>query len=405
MTWLLAARQSAVCSIRLVEMSRNSRILFAVFGRPFFRRLALPLGLLLLGVSQADATVNWAGLRTHLEKSAAWQVTLLFTILFVSWSITAGRALGAVWRQPVIAFLVRQPMSRWQWVRYLAPSLFVAFLPIAGIWWLAPHHANTIAHYSGFVGLAWPIMLGASYRGRCAAKWIAIGASALAVLIFGYTSHPVVAYVALVTTVFLIPLSVSEIPDQVAASSHITSRRLASARPTFAIVRRDLVYMWRMEQNSLFGLAGLGVVASLMMFALRFNGHVAGREAFVYACGLLSLAVLPTYEILERTKRGLGREFMRRRWPINHRDRGVALLCVMFVLTGPSVIAIGTLGSTMGTVYIILFILWVYAESCGQIRVQAKCNPLKSGRCSEILAWRKAVRFWFERQTSRASTS
>ncbi|HET6628570.1 MAG TPA: hypothetical protein VFG91_02220 [Woeseiaceae bacterium] len=339
-------------------MNRNSRIFLAIFGRPFLLRLVWPLGLLLFAVSQADATVDWTAVRESLAMLEPWQLSLVITVLFLSWGVSAGRALSAVWRQPVIAFLVRQPMSRREWVRYLAPSLFVAFLPVTAICWLAPQYANPIVHYAGFAALAWPIILGGSYRGRSAAKWIALGAAALATLTFAYAYKPATAYLALMIAVLLIPLSVSAIREQVAGSRQIHSARLASISPVFAIVRRDLLYLRRMQRNGLLGLAFMAALAALMMFALRVNGNAAGGEAFDLACGLLALAVVPVFEILERTKKELGPAFMRLRWPIDHLDRGLALVCLIFVLMGPALITIAATGSTMGPGYLALFMLY-----------------------------------------------
>lgn len=343
---------------RTPSLSRNFRFFFVIFGRPFLLRLVWPLGLLLFALLQADAIVDWPGVRESLAAKEPWQVSLVITVLFLSWSFSAGRALRAVWRQPVIAFLVRQPMSRWQWVRHLSLPLFVGFLPVAAVCWLAPQYANPVVHYAGFVGLAWPIILGGSYRGCSGAKWMALGATALATLTFAYAYHPAAAYLALIAAVLLIPLSVDAIREEVIGSRQVHSKRLASVNPVFAILRRDLLYLWRMQRKGLFGLAWLGTLAALMMLALRVNGHAAGGEAFDLACGLLAMAVVPVHQILEHTKKDLGREFMRRRWPVDHLDRAIALVCLIFVLTGPSMIAIAAMGSTMGAGYSALFMVY-----------------------------------------------
>ena len=57
-------------------------------------------------------------------------------------------------------------------------------------------------------------------------------------------------------------------------------------------------------------------------------------------------------------KSRLGPELMRRRWPVNHTDRAVALLCITCVLMGPTIIALAVLGSTMGLAYGLLFLLF-----------------------------------------------
>jgi hypothetical protein len=339
-------------------LNLNTRVFSSVIGKPFFRRLILPLGLFLMAVSLLDPNIDWTALREQLATRDPWQVTLIFTMLILFWSITAGRALRPVWRQPTIAFLVRQPVGPWYWVRYLLPSLWIAFLPVVGIWWLAPHYAHPVVHYSGFVGLSWTIILGASFRGPASVKLIAIGTAAVATLIFGYALQREVAYLAIIVTILLLPIGITGIRDQLVQSRKINPSHLASIWPIIAIVRRDLLCLWRMERKSLFGLVLLGVVATLMMFALRVNGQVTGREAFAFSCGLLSFAMMPTYEVLTRLKTRLGPELMRQRWPVNHGNRGVALLCIMCVLTGPNIIALAGLGSTMGLAYGLLFLLF-----------------------------------------------
>ena len=339
-------------------MNLNTRVFFSVIGKPFFRRLILPLGLFLIAVSSFDPIIDWTALREQLATRDPWQVTFIFTVLILFWSITAGRALRPVWKRPTIAFLVRQPIGHWYWVRYLLPSLWIAFLPVVGIWWLAPHYAHPVVHYSGFVGLSWTIILGASFRGLASVKLIAIGTAAVATLIFGYALQRGVAYLAIIVTILLLPIGITGIRDQLVQSRKISPGHLASIWPIIAIVRRDLLCLWRLERKSLFGLVLLGVVAALMMFALRVNGQVTGREAFAFSCGLLSFAFMPTYEILTRLKTRLGPELMRQRWPVNHGDRGVALLCIMCVLTGPNIIALAGLGSTMGLAYGLLFLLF-----------------------------------------------
>lgn len=343
-------------------MNLNNRVFFSVVGKPYFLRLILPLGLFLLIVSLLDPSIDWTALRAQLATREPWQVTLIFTTLLLSWSVTAGRALRPVWRQPTIAFLVRQPIGHWYWVLYLLPSLWIAFLPVVSIWWLAPHHAHPVVHYAGFVGLSWTILLGASFRGITSVKLIAIGTAVLVTLIFGYALQSKVAYLALVVSILLLPMSIAGIRGQLVQSRKITPGHLASKSPIVAIVRRDLLCLWRLERKNLFGLVLPAVLVALMMFALRVNAQVSGRDAFMFACGFLSFSIMPTYEVLTRLKTRLGPELMRQRWPVDHVDRGVALLCIMFVLAAPGIVALVMLGSTMGLAYGLLFLL--FASNC-----------------------------------------
>lgn len=338
-------------------MKLHTRVFFQLVGRPFYRRLILPLSMLLFIVIQADASTDWNALRKALATREPWEITTLFTGLFVFWGLTAGRALKAVWHQPAIAFLVRQPISHWQWVRFLLPSLSIAFIPVIGIWWLAPNYSQTPLHYVGFIGLAWTTILAGSFRGLTSFKWLAVGSLALAVLIFAYTHQPWMVLIAVFISITLLPLSVSAIPEQVVGSVHTTNASLASESPTIAIVRRDFRCLWRLERKALTGLIQLAVIAALMMFANRINDALPGHQAFVLSCALLSLASLPVYDILTRLKTRLGFNLMRRRWPIDHRQRTLALLYLVLLMTAPGFTALFLLGSKMGVFYLALFAL------------------------------------------------
>ncbi len=340
------------------DVNLNTRVFFSLIGKPFFRRLILPLATFLMAVSLLDPNVNWTALREQLATRDPWQVALTFTLLMLFWSITAGRALRPVWGQPTIAFLLRQPIGHWYWVWHLLPSLWIAFLPVVSIWWLAPHYAHPVLHYAGFVGLSWTIMLGASFRGLVCIKLIALGTAALALLIFGYAHQPWVAYLAIIVTIALLPMGITGIRGQLVLSRNISPSHLTSIWPLIAIVRRDLLCLWRLERKSLFSLVLPAVVVALMMFAIRVNAQVADRQAFVFACAFLAFAVMPTYEILTRLKTRLGPELMRQRWPVDHGDRAAALIALMCVLTGPTIIALAMLGSTMGLAYGMLFLLF-----------------------------------------------
>ena len=339
-------------------MKLENRVFFHVIGLPFHRRLVLPFASLLFVVLQLDAIINWDALRDQLVAAPRWYVAILFSALFTLWGVIAGRLLRPVWSQPAIAFLVRQPLSYWQWVRYLLPPLSIAFAPLVGVWWLAPHHIAAPMHYVGFVGLAWTTILGASFHGALATKWVAAGIAVTTALILGYAYQPLVAFLAVIVSVVLLPLSVSGIRDQITRTNQTSDRNLASISPIVAVVRRDFRCLWRLERKTLYGTIQLAVVAGLFMLALRTNGNVVGREAFELACGLLSLALLPIYDTLTRLKSRLGPELIRRRWPLSYRQRAGALLCLSLGLAAPSFAALCVIGHTMGAMHIAQFILF-----------------------------------------------
>ena len=333
----------------------TQRVFYHVVGRPFLRGLVLPCFLALLLVAFSDATV----LRQQIESLTPWAKTAVFGGLFLGWSLAAGHALRPIWGLPMIAFLVRQPLTRWQWVFGLLPSLGIAFVPVLAIWWLAPHYANPVIHYLGFVGLAWPIILGASYRAPSSIIVAGTGITSLMILVLAYFYFPFVAYVALLVTILQLPGSVALIRRQITQVNKQNSGHLSSAGVITALTRRDLRCLLRLEWKGLLKLALFSAIAPLMMLAFRVNGEMEGREAFLTACVLFSLAASTIYESLEKMKAHLGKEIMRHRWPVTYSQRGLALLKLIAVLVAPSAVLISLFGSTMGGYNLLLFFMFV----------------------------------------------
>jgi hypothetical protein len=313
----------------------------------------------LLFVALSDAVTDWTALRQQAILLDPWARTAVFVVFFLVWGWTAGHALYPVWHQPAIAFLVRQPLTWWQWVVGLLPSLAVAFVPVVAIWWLVPHYANSVIHYLGFVGLSWPLILGFSFAVPSSIIVAGTGTTSLAVLLFAYGYFPFAAYVACIVTILQLPLGVAFIRRQIAPMYRSRSGHLSSAGAALAIARRDLRCLSRIELATLLFFALFGAVVALIMLALRVNGAIEGREAFLAGCILFSLVASMICEILERLKAHLGKEVMRHRWPVTYSERGLALVGLVSLLAAPSGVLIGSLGSSMGSRYLLLFCLFI----------------------------------------------
>ena len=337
----------------------TQRVFYDVVGRPFLRGMTLPLLVFVLGVTLLDTNVDWAATRRELASLAPWQQAIVLSVLIVAWSMQAGRALRPVWRQRAVAFLVRQPIGRVRWAVGLLPSLSIAFVPVAAIWWLAPHRVHPVVHYAAFVGLAWPLMLGASYRGVRGAAAVAAGTLTLAAMIFVYAYAPWSASIALLVSVVQLPVATAWIPRQIAAPHERVTGHLAGSGVIGTLVRRDLRCVSRGGSRPLVNLAVVGLGAAAMMLAFRINGGVEGREALLAACVLFSAGAAPVYEILERMKAGLGDEIMRRRWPVTFIERSIALLGVVAALVAPCAVLVAAAGSTMGGAHGLLFAAFV----------------------------------------------
>jgi len=332
-----------------------------VVGRLFLRRLVLPFSVVLFLVTMADPIIDWTVLRQQIASAMPFAQASLFGSLFLGWSLMAGFALRPIWRQPMIAFLVRQPLTRWQWVIGLLPSISAAFLPVFAIWWLAPNHASSAVHYLGFIALSWPIILGASYGAPRSILTVSAGVTSLTILMFAYYYYSFAAYVAILVSILQLPASVAGIPHQITQVIKQKSGHLSSGSVVVALIRRDLRCMLGAESKSLLSFALFSAIAVFMMVALRVNGAIEGRDAFLLGCALFSLATSTIYESLEKLKEQLGKEIMRHRWPVTYSQRGLALVGLISIFVVPVGLLIGAIGSPMAGRYLLLFILFVAA--------------------------------------------
>ncbi|MGD8339981.1 MAG: hypothetical protein PVH89_04320 [Gammaproteobacteria bacterium] len=381
------------------------RVFFNMIGKPFLRSLVIPLFALLLSIGMADAATDWGLLRSRVAALPAWEFAALCTSLMLAWSMVSGRAFRGIWLDPFMAFLVRQPLEPRHWVVYLSPSIAVALVPIAGIAWLAPHDTAWPVHYLGFFLLAWPLVVGSSFKVRDAILPLGIGTLTCFLALLAYAFVPALWYGVLVPAGLSIGLSVTPIRRQIAQINRARYSPLSGSGIIATIARRDLRYLLRTQKKQLIALGILGALCSLLMLAFRINGSQAGHDALLSACTLYSVSIYTVYEILELLKQGLGKELMRRRWPVTHSQRAQALALVNLLLVAPSATLVLICGATMGAVNAVVFVLFVATTIalasgllCHSLLIRSSANGLFllgiTGNAVAILAlpaWAYAV--------------
>lgn len=307
----------------------------------------------------ADAIVDWGTLRARIGSMAPWRTAALLSALVLAWSLVAGRAFRPIWHQPVIAYLIRQPLSQWRWVAYLTPSLALGLIPVAGIAWLAPQGVTDIAQYLGHLTLAWPVLLGASFVGRSAYVNVFSATLVFFAVILAGLYLPSTAYVAPLLAIAQMRLAVTGVRRQAVHVRRPVYAPLSGSGIVATIVRRDFRLLARTERERLLGLVSFTILPALMMLAFRINGEQEGREALLSACLLFTVAAATLYEILEAMKKGLGKEIMRRRWPVTTRQRALALISLIGLLVGPAAVLILLSASTMGAMHALVYALFV----------------------------------------------
>ncbi|HEY2404282.1 MAG TPA: hypothetical protein VGI23_28265, partial [Steroidobacteraceae bacterium] len=292
------------------------RVFTEIIGKPFLRGLLFPYFLFLLTVSAADASTNWEAQRLQMSTLPPAVRTPLFVGLIGSWCLVAGRALRPVWRNKTLPFLVRQPMGPWELSARLLPSLSVALIPVVSIWWLASYGTNPATHYLGFVGLALPIILGASFSGFTSVAVVGVGIVALALVIWAYSYTSNAAYLGMLVTPVLFQGATSCIRGTLTVQSRTVHREMRSSSLIWVLVRRDWRSIVRSRRQTLVELIVGNVLIASLMLGFRINGRDSGRDMLIIACVLFLIAALPAYRSLEVAKARLGTQIMCRAWPV-----------------------------------------------------------------------------------------
>ena len=342
-----------------VRGSVIQRVFSEVIGKPFLRALLFPYAVFLLLVSAADASTNWTAARRQMYALSPAAKTLVFVGLISGWCLVAGRALRPVWGHKTIPFLLRQPIGSWELSVRLLPSLSVALIPVILIWWLASYEVNPFTHYLGFVGLALPIMLGASFRGITSVSVISIGIAALALLVWTYSLTDLAAYLGMLTTIVLIRAAISRIGSTLTVQSNQVYGQMSRASVIRVLVARDWRSILRSRRTTLIELIVLNLTVTAMMLGFRVNGQDTGRDMLLIACVLFLIAALPAYRSLEIAKARLGAQMMRLEWPVTCSERALALIALTAKLAATSALPIALVGSRMGVFNLLVFSVFV----------------------------------------------
>jgi len=335
------------------------RVFTEIIGKPLLRSLIFPYFLFMLAVSAADASTNWEALRLQVSTLPPPVRTFVFVGLISGWCLVAGRALRPVWRDKTIPFLVRQPIGSWEMSARLLPSLVVALIPVVAIWWLASYGTNPVTHYLGFVGLALPIILGASFT---SVGVLCVGVLALALLVWAYSYTGYAAYLGMVATPVLYRSAASFIRSTLTAHRSPAPREMSSASVIRVLVRRDWQSIARSRRQTLLELIVGNLLITLLMLGFRINAADSGRDLLLIACILFLIAALPAYRNLEIAKARLGSQILCLAWPVTCFERAVALIVLTALLAAPSAIPLALLGSHMGLLNWVVFGVFVFSS-------------------------------------------
>lgn len=366
--------------------SLTHRVFMDVVGRPYLRALVFPYFVVLLLLASADANTDWTLLRDQISAVSPVLRAAIFTTLIWIWGTVAGNALRGVWTQPSVRILARLPIGSWEWVLRCFPALVLAFLPILAALWLG---RASIATALGIMGLSLPVIFGASLLGRTGAAVSTAGAALVFIGLLADSYGAAGAYVGVFLSAVTLGPLVTFVRARIVQSEERDTGTLVASNIVALFVRLDALTIQRINRRAVRNVLVLTGLAAMMMAAIRINGGLSGRDALMAAMILFAIAVSPIYGGLEDARSALGKNLLRKRWPIAVTARGLAICAVVGLLATPAAVSIAMIGSTMGPRNLMPFFAFVATQillTAGQFAGRLRQPTSAIGEFLNVLA-------------------
>lgn len=346
-----------------------------VVGLPFARALVFPYLAILLLLAEVISNGDLSRLLAQIHDALPLSRAAALTVLLFVWSTAAGFALRRAWGQLAVRPLARLPIGSWHWLFLLLPSLFIALLPVLAVLWLSS--AGTALQWIGLLGLSLPIIFGASLADRLGFTLASAGAALLFVGLLATSYGRVLGYAGLLLCAVSLGPTVTLVRARIVLNKVQGTGKLAGRSILVLLVRLDLAAILRTSPWSVVLPLALTVLATLMMAAIRINGDLSGRGTLIASVILLAIVALPSYGTLEIARTALGKNLLRRYWPITVTQCGLATCGVVTLFTMPAAVAIAALSSHMGALNLATFWVFVVTQilvTAGQFAAQLR-NP------------------------------
>jgi hypothetical protein len=335
------------------------RFFMGIVGLPFLRSLIFPYFVVLLLLTAADAHTDWTALRVQIQAMPPGSRTATLTVLAGGWSLIAGHALRRVWRQRSVRLLARLPIGSGAWLFYALPALSLALIPLLGVCWLA---SANIASGVGVLATSLIIVFGASLEVWVGAALLCIGFALVFVTLFATSYGPLAGCAGLLASAVIMQPCVRLMRACVVMTRERKTGTLVSGHVIALLIRLDALALYRVNRRAVANLLMVTACSVAMMAAFRINGKLAGGNALAAAVVLFAVAISPIYSALENVRNTLGKNVLRKRWPITTARRSLATCAFTALLALPATLLMALAGSTMGTLNLLIFLAFVCTE-------------------------------------------
>jgi hypothetical protein len=305
------------------------RLVRQVVGRRLSARLFPAWMLLLFLLSQLWDILDWPSISSAVSAQTPVTTGTTVAVLLGGWGLLWARAVRTTLYSEALRFLWRQPLSPHSWSLALVPHLTAIGLPLAlvSVLWRTPYPLLQAVLWLG-LWMVPGLVLGAQTSRGAAWSLPALVAAWAMVALGRMVPHalPIVVPATWLGVVLFSGALYLRTRPQGTRGVWATPGRPHT--PLAAILRRDLLCLWRQERGSLALCLAPPLLVVPVILALSRNGGLEGKDLTTAALAALALTAPVGLYPLARLSMRLRRQLDPPTWPLGVGSRAAALFLV-----------------------------------------------------------------------------
>ncbi|MBW2253841.1 MAG: hypothetical protein JRI25_04510 [Deltaproteobacteria bacterium] len=325
----------------------HARLVRQVVGRRLSARLFPAWMLLVFLLSQFWDTLDWPAISAALTAQTPTAAGSTIAVLLGVWGFLWGRAVRTTLYAETLRFLWRQPLPPHSWSIALAPHLVAIGLPLAlvSVLWRSPHPLLQALLWLGL----WVVpALALGTRTARGAAWslpaLAVAWAGVAISRLMPQALPLLVPVTWLGVVLASGALYLRMRPRGTGNVWSTPGRPRS--PLGAILRRDLLCLWRLERGSLVLCLLPPLLVVPVIGGLSRNAGLEGGDLTTAGLAALALTAPVGLYPLARLSMRLRRQLDPPTWPLGVGSRTAALFLVGCLALAPA--WAGTTAATPG---------------------------------------------------------
>jgi len=313
------------------------RLVRRVVGPALSARLFPAWILLLFLLSQLWDILDWRSISAALTDQSPVTAGTTVAVLLGAWALLWARAVRTTLYARGLRFLWRQPLAPWRWSIALAPHLAAVGLPLAlvSVLWRCPHPLLQALFWLGLWVLP-ALALGTRTVPGAAWGLLALAVAGVGAGLARLAPHGLLVLLPLTWLGVAFGIGPLYLRFRPRGAGHARSAPGRPHSPLGAVLRRDLLCLWRLEPGSLVLclVPPLLVVPSIL--GLSRNAGVEGAGLTNVALAAMALTAPVGLYPLARLSLRLGRQLDPPTWPLGVGVRTAGLVLVGCLALAPA---------------------------------------------------------------------